>query len=64
MQWCNTGELSTAFINDDVADRLQDLLGSATTLEYRLKFSGTPTGSALVRFLNGGTKLIITYTEP
>jgi hypothetical protein len=64
MEWCSTGELSTAFINDDVADRLQDALGSATTLEYQLKFSGAPTGSALVRFLNGGVKLIITYTEP
>jgi hypothetical protein len=64
MEWCSTGELSTAFINDDVADRLQDLLGSATTLEYQLKFSGAPAGSALVRFLNGGVKLIITYSEP
>lgn len=64
MEWCSSSELSTVFINSDVADRLQDALGSATTLEYQLKFSGTPAGSALVRFLGGGTKLIITYTEP
>ncbi len=64
MEWCSSSELSTAFINDDVANRLQDALGSATTLEYQLKFSGTPTGSALVRFLNGGIKLIVSYTEP
>jgi len=64
MEWCSTTELSTAFINDDVAERLQDELGSATTLEYQLKFSGAPAGSTLVRFLNGGVKLIVTYTEP
>ncbi|MCL5428370.1 MAG: NBR1-Ig-like domain-containing protein [Chloroflexi bacterium] len=64
MEWCSTSDLSTVFINGDVADRLQDALGSATTLEYQLKFSGTPTGSALVRFLDGGVKLIITYTKP
>jgi hypothetical protein len=63
MQWCSSSELSTVFINDDVMDRLQDALGSATTLEYQLKFSGSPTGSALVRFLNG-VKLIVSYTEP
>ena len=63
MEWCSTSELSTVFINDDVADRLQDALGSATTLEYQLKFSGTPAGSTLVRFLSG-IKLIVTYTEP
>lgn len=64
MEWCSSSELSTVFINDDVADRLQDALGSATTLQYQLKFSGSPTGNALVRFLNGGVKLIVTYTEP
>ncbi len=63
MEWCNSSELSTVFINDDVANRLQDALGSATTLEYQLRFSGTPTGSALVRFLSG-IKLIVSYTEP
>jgi hypothetical protein len=63
MEWCSSSELSTVFINDDVGDRLQDALGSATTLEYQLKFSGSPTGSALVRFLSG-VKLIVSYTEP
>jgi hypothetical protein len=63
MEWCSSSELSTVFINSDVADRLQDALGSATTLEYQLKFSGAPTGSALVRFLSG-VKLIVSYTEP
>lgn len=63
MEWCSSSALATVFINDDVADRLQDALGSATTLEYQLKFSGTPTGSTWVRFLSG-IKLIVTYTEP
>lgn len=63
MEWCSTSELSTVFINGDVADRLQDALGSTTTLEYKLKFSGTPSGTRLVRFF-GGVKLIVTYTEP
>jgi len=63
MEWCSSSELTTVFINTDVADRLQDALGSATTLEYQLRFSGTPTGSALVRFLSG-VKLIVSYAEP
>lgn len=63
MEWCSTSELSTVFINSDVADRLQDALGSATTLEYQLKFSGAPSGSRLVRFFSG-IKLIVTYSEP
>lgn len=63
MSWCSTGELSTVFDNDDVKERLQDALGSATTLQYQLRFSGTPSGSTLVRFLNGGLKLIVTYSE-
>lgn len=62
MEWCSTGELGTVFVNDDVAERLQDALGSSSTLEYQLKFSGSPTGSTLVRFLSG-LKLIVTYTE-
>lgn len=63
MEWCSTNELSTVFINADVANRLQDALGSNTTLEYQLRFSGTPSGSAVVRFLSG-VKLIVSYTEP
>jgi hypothetical protein len=62
MEWCSTGELGTVFVMDDVAERLQDALGSSSTLEYQLKFSGSPTGSTLVRFLSG-LKLIVTYTE-
>jgi hypothetical protein len=64
MEWCSTGELGTVFVFDDVAERIQDLLGSSDVLEYQLRFSGSPSGSALVRFLNGGVKLIITYSEP
>lgn len=63
MEWCSSSELSTVFINDDVADRLQDALGSSSTLEYQLRFSGSPTGSTLVRFLSG-INLIVTYTKP
>lgn len=63
MEWCDTSELSTVFSVDDVSDRLQAALGTST-LEYKLVFSGTPTGNALVRFLNGGMKLIVTYSEP
>lgn len=63
MSWCSTGELSTVFENDDVRARLQAALGSATTLQYQLRFSGSPTGSSQVRFLNGGMKLIVSYTE-
>jgi hypothetical protein len=64
MEWCNSGALSAIFVNENVAQRLQDALGSSSTLEYQLRFSGSPTGSALVRFLNGGVKLIVTYSEP
>lgn len=63
ISWCSTGELSTVYVSDDVADRLQDALGSSNTLEYKLVFSGAPSGSALVRFLNGGLRLVITYSE-
>jgi hypothetical protein len=62
MEWCSTGELGTVFVMDDVAERLQDALGNTSTLEYQLKFSGSPSGSTLVRFLSG-LKLIVTYTE-
>lgn len=62
MQWCNQTELSTVFINDAVKSRLQAALGDST-LEYQLRFTGTPAGSTLVRFL-GGIKLTISYTTP
>lgn len=61
--YCSTSELSTVFVNEDVMDRLQAALGVSNTLEYKLVFSGAPSGSALVRFLNGGLRLIITYSE-
>jgi hypothetical protein len=64
MEWCSTGELGTVYVFDDIAERIQDALGSSDTIEYQLRFSGTPTGSTLVRFFNGGMKLIITYSEP
>lgn len=64
MEWCSTGELGTVYVFDDIVERIQDALGSANTVEYQLRFTGAPTGTALVRFLNGGMKLIITYSEP
>jgi hypothetical protein len=64
MEWCSTGELGTVYVFDDIAERIQDALGSSDTIEYQLRFSGTPTGSTLVRFLGGGMKLVITYSEP
>ena len=63
MEWCDSGDLSTVFVSDDVKVRLQDALGSSTTVEYQLRFTGAPTGSALVRFLSG-IKLFVTYSEP
>jgi hypothetical protein len=64
MEWCSGSELGTVFSVDAFNDRLQAALGSSTVLEVRLRFAGSPTGSALVRFLNGGMKLIVTYSEP
>ena len=64
MEWCSSSELETVFSVDDFKDRLQAALGSSTVLEYQLRFSGTPAGTALVRFLNGGLKLIVTYSQP
>jgi hypothetical protein len=63
ISWCDTGELSTVFVSEAVAERLQAALGSSDTLEYKLAFSGAPTGSAVVRFLNGGLRLVITYSD-
>ncbi len=62
-EWCSISELDTVYVIDGVKDRLQAALGSGV-LEYQLRFSGAPTGSGLVRFLGGGLKLIVTYTEP
>ena len=63
IEWCSAAELSNAFVDDDVKTRLQSSLGSST-LQYQLRFTGAPSGDRLVRFLSGGVKLIITYTEP
>jgi hypothetical protein len=63
ISWCENDELAVAFVSDDVKDRLQDAVGVANTLEYQLRFSGSPTGTAQVRFLNGGLKLRISYTD-
>jgi hypothetical protein len=64
-EWCDANELSTVFIIDEVADRLQSVLGTQDTLEYRFRFA-TPTdsdgASDLVRFLS--MNLIVTYSEP
>ncbi|HKY79177.1 MAG TPA: NBR1-Ig-like domain-containing protein [Anaerolineales bacterium] len=64
MEWCSGSELDTVFSVEAFKERLQDAIGSSTVLEYRLRFSGAPSGDALVRFLAGGLKLIVTYSEP
>lgn len=64
-EWCDANELSTVFIIDEVADRLQDVLGTQDTLEYRFRFAtatDSDGASDLVRFLS--MHLIVTYTEP
>jgi hypothetical protein len=65
-EWCDATELSTVFIIDAVADRLQSVLASQDELEYRLRFSDATTDSDntadLVRFLS--MRMIVTYTEP
>lgn len=65
-EWCDANELGTVFVIDEVADRLQDVLGSQDMLEYRFRFSGATTDSDgnndLVRFLS--MRLIVTYSEP
>lgn len=64
-EWCSASALSASGVSEAVKNRLQAAVNSsATTLEYRLAFSGAPTGDALVRFLNNGLKLIVTYTKP
>ncbi|MGH2581682.1 MAG: NBR1-Ig-like domain-containing protein [Anaerolineales bacterium] len=63
IEWCSSVELSTAFVDNEVKTRLQSSLGSST-LQYQLRFTGAPSGDRLVRFLNGGVNLIITYIEP
>ncbi len=64
IEWCSAGALSTASVSEAVKTRAQAALGGSKILEYRIAFSGTPSGDTLVRFLNNGLKLIITYTTP
>ncbi|MCW5875211.1 MAG: hypothetical protein KIS88_11260 [Anaerolineales bacterium] len=65
IEWCSASALSSASVSEAVKTRLQAAVNaSANTLEYRIAFSGAPTGDALVRFLNNGLKLIVTYTKP
>lgn len=65
MSWCSYNDLTTASTNNNVKTRLQSALNaSANSLEYRFRFNGTPSGDALVRFLNGGFKLIVVYSTP
>jgi len=64
IEWCNAGALSTASVSEAVKTRAQAALGGSKLLEYRIAFSGAPSGDTLVRFLNNGLKLIITYTTP
>jgi hypothetical protein len=64
-EWCDANELSTVFIIDEVADRLQSVLGTQDTLEYRFRFAtatDSDGASDLVRFLS--MHLIVTYSEP
>ncbi|MCW5838762.1 MAG: hypothetical protein KIT29_02505 [Anaerolineales bacterium] len=65
IEWCSSGALSTVSTSDSVKARVQAAVDSPSKiLEYRLAFSGAPSGNALVRMLNNGFKLIITYTKP
>lgn len=65
LRWCDTGELDSPHLDDDVKDAVQAALAS-DVLELRLQFSDTATdgdGTAdMVRF--GAVSLEITYTAP
>lgn len=64
LEWCSASALSTSGASEAVKTRAQAALGGSKMLEYRIAFSGAPSGDTLVRFLNNGLKLIITYTTP
>lgn len=65
LRWCDTGELSTNFLDDDVKVSLQSAMG-ASTYELRLQFNETETDTDatadMARF--GDVKLKVTYTTP
>ncbi len=65
LRWCDTGELSIAFLDDDVKNSLQSALGNST-YELRLQFNESETdtdGSAdMARF--GDVQLEVSYTTP
>lgn len=65
LRWCDTTELSSNFLDDDVKAALQSALG-ASRFELRLQFNEKQTdndGTAdMVRF--GDVELIVTYTKP
>ena len=65
LRWCDTSELNTAFLDEDVESSLQGVLG-ASTYELRLQFNETETNSDgvadMVRF--GTVELEVTYTAP
>jgi hypothetical protein len=65
MLWCDTGELSSDFLSDDVRDDLQAALGNPS-LEYRLQFNETESDSDgvtdMVRFIV--MTLTVNYTAP
>lgn len=65
LRWCDDNELSTVFIDDDMLNLLQSVVGDPT-LQLRLQFNEHATdgdGTAdMVRF--GSFTLNVTYTEP
>lgn len=65
IRWCDTGELSSNFLSDDVRDDLQNALGAAS-FEYRLQFNESETDSDatadMVLFID--MELVVTYTVP
>ena len=67
VRWCNTAELSTVSVEDDVKTQMQSTLG-ATRFQVRLQFNDMETngdGTAdMVRLNNTNIKLIVTYTSP
>ncbi|QYK51424.1 MAG: hypothetical protein KF701_02755 [Anaerolineales bacterium] len=64
IEWCSFTALSTASVSEAVKTRAQAALGGSKMLEYRIAFGSLAGHDTLVRFLNNGLKLIITYTEP
>lgn len=65
LRWCDTGELSSNFLDDDVKAAIQTALGSAS-FELRLQFNENESDSDatadMARF--GSVELIVTYSTP